>query len=121
MSTDLDLRYRHDTGHTISDMLMLRIHDLEGFRIPDVVVYQRDARTVVLCARAARDRDRQGAGRLRLHDGPLLDIVVAAVLRLHATSATVRSDSVLLRDWAHGLALLKLVCVLPAAQRLASL
>ena len=248
VSTDLDLRYRHGTGHTISDMLTLRMRDLEGFRIPDVVVYPSSVQQLVSLAQqaaarglalvpfgggtnvthalwcSARERrvivavdmrrlsrvrgvsranrtacveagatgkaleralaayglttghcpdsyefstlggwiatwasgmkrQRYGNiedivlemevvtaaglvkrsvpfGRVSLGSNPLLQlfgsegslgIVVAAVLRLHETPAAVRFDSVLLRDWAHGLALLKLARALPKAQRPASL
>jgi len=46
VSTDVAVRYLHGTGHTISDMLTLRIED-RPFRIPDVVVWPSSRAQVV--------------------------------------------------------------------------
>lgn len=46
ISTDIAVRYRHGTGHTISDMMALRIED-HSFRIPDVVVWPQSREHIV--------------------------------------------------------------------------
>ena len=52
VSKDIALRYRHGTGHTVSDMLHLRVQT-KSFRIPDIVIYPTSKQQIVVLVQNA--------------------------------------------------------------------